>query len=136
MANSKAIGVAYSDQDIVGADNLMANRTLGYTAQGQSAVTQLTSKATPVTINAPMGVITTAASSLASAIAVNFTVTNSFISAGSVIALNIGSLATTSYTVSVRGISGTTFVIGLTNISGGSLAEAVPINFAIITAGT
>ena len=48
MGNNKPIGVAYEDQDIIGADFLYSSGELGYTAAAQGTVTQATSKSTAV----------------------------------------------------------------------------------------
>ena len=87
MSNSKPIGVAYSDQNISGADQLLADSQLGYTTAAQGTVTQLTSKSTGVTLNKSAGRITMNAAALAGATAVSFTLTNSLISANDVIVL-------------------------------------------------
>ena len=67
MANSKPIGVAYTDQDIIGSQYILSDEQLGYTAAAQGAVTQATSKSTGVTLNKPAGVITMNNASLATA---------------------------------------------------------------------
>jgi hypothetical protein len=65
MANTKPIGVAYEDQNIIGADTVQAvdiacTSTIGYAADAFSTVTQQNNKTTGVTINTPSGQITTA----------------------------------------------------------------------------
>jgi len=45
MANTKSIGVAFLDQDIIGAQYLLSDEQIGYTAAAQGTVTQATSKA-------------------------------------------------------------------------------------------
>ena len=134
MANSKSIGVAYSDQDISGADTLAANVTLGYTAAAQGAVTQATSKATAVTLNAPCGQITMNNAALNGATNVGFTLTNSYISAKDTLLLTIASGATVaSYNVWVTSLTAGSAAINLRNITAATqLSEAVVLNFAII----
>mgnify|MGYP007062816808 CR=1 FL=1 len=134
MANTKPIGVAYSDQDISGADSLMSNIKLGYTVAGQGTVTQATSKTTAVTLNKSAGVITTFATSMLTATNATFTLNNSLISANDTIILTIASGQATagSYNVFCSALAAGTASITLRNISAGTLAEAVVINFALI----
>ena len=42
--NTKPIGVAYEDQNIIGADKIYSSGEFGYTADAQGTVTQLTDK--------------------------------------------------------------------------------------------
>lgn len=139
MGNNKPIGVAYEDQDIIGADNLSAadiyaTDELGYAAAAQGTVTQLTSKSTGVTLNASAGQITMNNASLNGTTNVAFTLTNSKISAKDVIIVNVagGVASNATYNCWVSGHSAGTCDIVLRNISGGALSEAVVLNFAII----
>jgi len=134
MANSKSIGIAYSDQDIEGADTLAANAQFGYATGGQGSVTQLTSKSTGVTLNKPSGQITMNGASLAGATNVGFTLTNSTISAKDTLLLTIASGATVaSYNVWVTSLIAGSAAINLRNITAATpLSEAVVLNFAII----
>lgn len=133
MSNTKSIGVAFLDQDIVGAQYVLSSEQLGYTTDAQGTVTQATSKSTGVTLNKSAGQITTNNAALASVTNVTFTLTNSFISANDVLVLNVGSGATAgAYNCWVSGLSAGAATITLRNISGGSLSEAVVINFALI----
>jgi hypothetical protein len=134
MANTKAIGVAFLDQDIVGAQYLLADEQLGYTAAAQGTVTQATSKSTAVTLNKPAGVITMNNASLATATNATFTLNNSFISANDTVILTIsgGQATPGSYNVFANALSAGSVSITLRNISGGSLSEAIVINFAIL----
>ena len=134
MANSKSIGVAFLDQDIVGAQYLLADEQIGYTAAAQGTVTQATSKSTAVTLNKPSGRITMDAASLATATNATFTLTNSFISANDTVVLTIsgGQATAGSYNVFANSLAAGSVSISLRNISGGSLSEAIVLNFAII----
>lgn len=134
MANTKSIGVAYLDQDINGADVIYSDRELGYTANAQGTVTQLTDKSTAVTLNKSAGRITMNAASLATATNATFTLNNSFISANDTVILTIsgGQATPGSYNVFANSLGAGTVSITLRNISGGTLSEAVIINFAII----
>jgi hypothetical protein len=134
MANNKPIGVAYLDQDIIGAQYLLSDEQIGYTAAAQGTVTQATSKSTAVTLNKSAGRITMDAASLATATNATFTLNNSFISANDTVILTIsgGQATAGSYNVFANSLGAGTVSITLRNISGGSLSEAVVINFAII----
>ena len=134
MANNKSIGVAFLDQDIIGAQYILADEQIGYTAAGQGTVTQATSKSTGVTLNKPAGRITMDAASLATATNATFTLTNSFISANDTIILTIsgGQATAGSYNVFANSLGTGTVSITLRNISGGTLSEAIVINFALL----
>jgi hypothetical protein len=133
MAYTKPIGVAFTDQDISGANIILTDEQLGYTAEGQGTVTQATSKSTAVTLNKPAGQITMNNASLATATNVTFTFNNSFISANDILILNVGAGATSgAYNCWVSSLSAGAATVTLRNISGGSLSEAVVINYALI----
>ena len=134
MANNKSIGVAFLDQDIIGAQFVLADEQIGYTAAAQGTVTQATSKSTAVTLNKPAGRITMDAASLATATNATFTLNNSFISANDTVILTIsgGQATAGSYNVFANSLGTGTVSITLRNISGGTLSEAIVINFAII----
>lgn len=134
MPNNKPIGVAYLDQDIIGAQYLLSDEQIGYTAAAQGTVTQATDKSTAVTLNKPAGRITMNGASLATATNATFTLNNSFISANDTVILTIsgGQATPGSYNVFANSLGAGTVSITLRNISGGSLSEAVVINFAII----
>jgi hypothetical protein len=134
MANTKSIGVAFLDQDIIGAQYLLADEQIGYTAAAQGTVTQATSKSTAVTLNKSAGRITMDAASLATATNATFTLNNSFISANDTVVLTIsgGQATAGSYNVFANSLAAGSVSISLRNISGGTLLEAVVINFAIL----
>jgi len=134
MANTKAIGVAFLDQDIIGADFVYSNGEIGYTAAGQGAVTQATDKTTGVTLNKSMGRITMNGAALSGNTAVSFTLTNSLLSAKDVIVVCISGGATaTAYSVYVSSMAAGSAVITLRNLTAStSYSEAVIINYAII----
>jgi hypothetical protein len=134
MANNKSIGVAFLDQDIVGAQYLLSDEQLGYTAAAQGTVTQATDKSTAVTLNKPAGRITMNNASLTTATNATFTLNNSFISANDTVILTIsgGQATAGSYNVFANSLAAGSVSISLRNISGGTLSEAVVINFAIL----
>ncbi len=133
MANSKSIGVAFEDQDISGANIVLVDQQLGYTAAGQGTVTQATSKSTAVTLNKPAGQITMNGAALATATNVTFTLNNSIISVNDILILNVAAGATAgAYNCWVSSLAVGSASITVRNISGGSLSEAVVLNFALI----
>ena len=145
MGNTKPIGVAYSDQDISGADlisatlisgaEIYATEELGYTAAAQGAVTQLTDKSTAVTLNKAAGQITMVNSALAGGAAESFTLNNTFISANDIIILNIGAGAVAdpkAYIVYVSSMTAGSVVLTVRNLSATSRSEALVLNFAVI----
>ena len=131
MSNTQAVGVAYSDPEFT---TCYASQEIGYATAAQGAVTQATSKSTGVTLNKSNGQITMNNAALANGAAISFTLTNNLISARDVIIVNVAGGATTpgSYTSYVSTIGTGTAVLSLYNISGGSLSEAVVLNYAII----
>jgi hypothetical protein len=136
MGNTKPIGVAYSDQDINGAQYLLSSEYLGYTTDAQGSVTQATSKSTAVTLNKSAGTITMNGAALAAATNATFTLNNSYLSANDAIILSIvsGTATAGSYTLWTTGISAGAASITLRNITAGSLSEAVVFNFVVIHA--
>ena len=130
MPNTKATGVAYLDPEFT---TCFASEELGYSADAQGTVTQSTSKSTAVTLNKSAGQITMNNAALAGTTNVTFTLNNSTISTKDVVILSVASGATAgSYNCWVSGKGTGTCSITVRNITGGSLSEAIVINFAII----
>jgi hypothetical protein len=133
MANTKSIGVAFLDQDIIGAQYLLSDEQFGYTAAAQGTVTQATDKSTAVTLNKPAGRITMDGAALAGNTAVSFTLNNSFISSNDVLVVNVSAGGTAgAYTTYISSMTAGSAVVTLRNLTGGSLSEAVVLNYAII----
>jgi hypothetical protein len=132
MAYTKPIGVAFTDQDISGANIILTDEQLGYTAEGQGTVTQATSKSTAVTLNKPAGQITMNNASLGATTNVTFTLNNSYISANDVIVLNVNGGTTAAYNVYTSVLGAGSASITLRNITASPLSEAVVLNFALI----
>lgn len=132
--NTKPIGVAYEDQNIIGSDYVYSANELGYTSAASGSVTQLTDKSTAVTLNKSAGTVTMSNASLATVTSVSFTLNNSKISANDAIILSFVSGAATpgTYTIWVTALAAGSATITLRNISGGPLAEAVVFNFVIV----
>lgn len=108
---------------------------MGYATGAGGAVTQLTSKATGVTLNKATGQITLNASALAANTATSFTVTNSLISATDVIDIHRQSGGTAlAYQIWIDSVAAGSFVVGVRNTTAGSLSEAIVLNFAVTKA--
>jgi len=107
-----------------------SNARLGYGAGSGGTVTQGTSKTTGVTLNKPTGQITMHNANLANAATVRFTLTNSFISAVDILAVNATAFA--GYTTTCENTATGAATIRVTNVSGGGLAEAVTLQFVVI----
>jgi len=132
-SNTKSIGVAFEDQNIIGADRVYVDQELGYTAAAQGAVTQATDKSTTVTLNRPAGRITMNAASLGATTNVSFTLNNSYISSNDILILTISGNATVgAYNIWVNSMSAGSASITLRNTTAGALGEAVIVNYALI----
>ena len=131
MSNSVATGVAYQDPEF---STCYATQEIGYSTAAQGAVTQATDKSTAVTLNKSAGRITMNAAALTTATNATFTLNNSLISVNDCVILTISGGQTTpgSYNVFANSLSAGAVSITLRNISGGTLSEAIVINYAII----
>ena len=126
--NTYPVGLAVGDQ--------LANSSPTTIFDSRGAVTQATSKSTNVTLNTAKGAITTHAAALAANASVGFLLVNDLIGANDTIAVSIKSGGTAgSYNVFVDSITDGSCRVRLTNISGGSLGEAVVIAFTVLKAG-
>lgn len=133
MSNSVATGVAYQDPEFT---TMFVSEQMGYAASAQGTVTQATSKSTAVTLNKSAGQITMNNAALAATTNVAFTLNNSLIGANDVLIVNVagGNATAGTYNVFTSTLTTGSATIVLRNISGGSLSEAVVLNFAIIHA--
>ena len=96
-------------------------------------VTQATNKSTGVTLNTESGQITMNNAQLDAGTEVTFTVTNSKIAATDVVVACHGAAGTAgAYIVSANSIADGSFKITVSNVSGGSLSEAIVINFVAL----
>jgi hypothetical protein len=130
MSNSVATGVAYQDPEFT---TCYASAEIGYSSAAQGTVTQATDKSTGVTLNKSAGRITMNNAALAANTAVSFTLTNSLISTNDAIIVNVsGGGTAAAYTTYISSMSAGSAVVTLRNLTGGSLSEAVIINYAII----
>jgi hypothetical protein len=117
---------------------IAAAPAIGIGPIGFGTVTQLTSKSQGVTVNAKAGVVTMHNAALAASTAVQFTMTNSAISATDVVVTNQGAGGTAgSYQAHCVDVGAGTAIFRVVNTSAGSLSEAVTLNFVVIdtTAG-
>jgi uncharacterized protein YbjQ (UPF0145 family) len=145
MSNSKPIGVAYLDQNIEGGEigrenpqlvrgtQVFATDELGYCSCAFGEVTQLTNKTTEVTLNQPSGRITMNGAALGANTVVSFKLNNSTIGPNDAVVANIsngGTLGAYILYVAEIGVGFADF--SLFNVSGGTLSEAVKINYAVI----
>jgi hypothetical protein len=106
---------------------------IGYVTGAGSTVTQITSKSTAVTLNAITGQITMHNESMATGTHRTFTLNNSTIAATDVVILNIkGSATANAYFYGVDSVGAGTCTIHIYNSTGGSLGEAVVLQFAVI----
>ena len=138
MANTKPIGVAYEDQNIIGADTLSATDiistgTLGYSAARFGTVTQQNNKTTGVTLNAPSGQITTANAQMAPSANAVFVVTCSAVSARDAVVANVASGGTLgAYNLFVAAVADGSFTLELKNVTNNAYSEAIKLNYIII----
>lgn len=113
-----------------GLRSISSTEPIGYNAGAGGTVTQLTSKATAVTLNRPVGRITTHNAALAAGASVSFTVNNSAYNLTDLVILNS---LNANYRVEFQDSAGDgSFIIRVTNLTAGSLSQAVILSFAII----
>lgn len=138
MANTKPIGVAYEDQNIIGADrvqagNIAATDTFGYVGSSYQTVTQTNNKTTGVTVNTPSGQIITANSQLAPSAQAVFIVTCSAVSSRDVVVISPSSGGTVgAYNIFVAAIADGSFTVVIKNSTNNAYSEAIHLNYAII----
>ena len=107
---------------------------IGYGVGSGGTVTQLTSKTTAVTLNKPTGRIIMNGAALPNSGYVGFALNNTAFSSNDNIIVNAsgGAYDISAYEVRAVYFSANTAAIYVKNISGGSLSEALQINFTII----
>jgi hypothetical protein len=106
---------------------------IGYnTGAGGSIAQGAGSKANPVTLNRPTGIIVTDNAALATATAVTFNLSNSVIEATDIVVVSHISGGTLgSYNFAVAPAAGNANIV-IRNITGGSLSEALTLRFIVI----
>ena len=126
--------LGWSNCDISnGGVSITSTGILGYGAGAGGSVTQITSKTTAVTLNTPTGLIITMPDNLAAGATFVFTVNNSLVLATDLICISFRQQITSgTYTATVCNTVAGSFVLAITNISAGALAENIRIRFGII----
>ena len=111
---------------------------LGYGTSSGGTVTQATSKSTSVTLNKSNGQIVMNNAALGATTKVAFLLNNTTVAATDVVNVSIGGgvASGATYRVWVGATAAGVVTIVLENYSGGSLSEAVQINFAVLKAVT
>lgn len=107
----------------------------GRIAGDGAAVTQITTRATGVEINAICGQITTDNTSLAAGAEATFVVTNSFVAATDVIVLSTSTITTGTPVANVTDVGAGVFSITVTNLHAATAdTSADVINFLVLKA--
>lgn len=118
-----------------GSSGILSSSTtgkIGYTTGAGSSATQATSKSTTVAFNALCGDITMNGAALAADAIVSFTFTNTSIAALDYIGIFHSSAGTKgAYIVTATPAAGSALVT-VTNVSAGSLSEAIVLRFVVI----
>jgi hypothetical protein len=111
-----------------------ASGGVGYSTGAGGAVTQATSKTTGVTLNTVCGKVTMNNASIGAGNHVTFTVTNSQVVATDTIVLSLASGAVdgSKYRYWISAVAAGSFNVTVENYTGGALAEALVINFAVL----
>ena len=101
--------------------------------QDGGTITQGSNKQTGVTLSTHSGQITMHAEALAAAAETTFIVTNTKVSATDVVVACHGSAGTTAaYTVEAHTMGSGVFSVTVSNVTAGSLGEAIVINFVVL----
>jgi len=115
--------------------NVLANNTLGYSSGSGGTITQATGKGTAVTLNKINGEIVMNSAALADDATATFTLNNNLINATNVVIVNVASVGTPgAYQVTVGAVATGSCSMSVLNVSGGSLSQAIKLNFAVIAA--
>jgi hypothetical protein len=109
---------------------------LGYFAGAGGSVTQLTSKATTITLDKATGVITTNNAALAANTTVTFQFNNSTIVLESSVIFTFRDGNGFKYNVWAFNLANGSCNVALRNITAGSLSEALPISFIVLNGAT
>jgi hypothetical protein len=109
---------------------------MGYATGAGGTVTQATSKTNGVTLNKLSGTITMNNAALAAGNAAAFVVSNSLVAATDTIILNIasGAASNTTYRPWISQVAAGSFTVVIENRSGGSLSEALVLNYSVLKA--
>lgn len=125
-----------SDKSFLGKGSIKSDSAtagIGYATGAGGTVTQATSKATGVTLNKVVGKITMHNAALAAGAEVSFSLTNSTIVLGDAVYVHHSGLGTAgAYFAQCTAVSGGGCTITVTNLSGGSLSEAIELTFFVL----
>lgn len=134
LARGNTVGLRLTSGGAVQVNGVLevtaASSKLGYGTGSGGAVTQTTSKSTAVTLNTTTGQITMNNAALAAGASVTFSVNNSIVTTSDLIIVNAAGNA--GYRVECVSALAGSFVVRVTNMTAGSLSEALAINFAVI----
>ncbi len=135
LTSSGSIGAATGTSLAVTGAISSSGGKIGYATGAGGAVTQATNKATGVALNKQSGQITMNAASLAGGAIATFAVAAAIIAAGDVVVVNHASAGTLgAYTINANTISaGVGFSLSVKNETGGALAEAIVLNFVVLS---
>ena len=113
--------------------NALATSQVGFTTGNGGTVTQITSRTTGVTLNAPSGQITLVADSISGLSSQEFTLTNSYIAATDVVLVSFASgLTATTYDVTVTATAAGSCKISVHNVNNSATPTDTPvINFVV-----
>lgn len=119
-----------------GGDEMVVASGGKITFEGQTAVTQITSIATGVTVNALSGVITTVSQTVAAGAEAEFVVTNSMVAATDVVVASIATHTSAGdFAVDVKATAAGSFTLRLTNLHATNAGNNVlVINFLVLKA--
>lgn len=117
--------------------NSSAAGGLGYGTGSGGTVTQITSKATGVTLDKTNGQIITHNASLGAASEVSFTVTNSTVAAtDNIILTKVSGGTATRYQLYVGAVAAGSFVVSIRNVDSTAQSDVITFNFAVIKSVT
>ena len=119
-----------------GPDELVVAAGGKITVEGQTAVTQITSITTGVTVNALSGVITTVSQTVAAGAEAEIVVTNSQVAATDIVVACIKTHTSAgTFAVSVSAVAAGSFKLRLTNLDASAAGDNVlVINFLVLKA--
>ena len=134
-ANNSRLNFYYRGTRVghINADGDLAVTSGTIDIQDGGTVTQASNKSTGVTLSTNSGQITMNGAALGDDTEISFVVTNTNVTATDVVIVNHGSAGTMgAYVVQASNIGAGTFEVSVKNVSGGSLSEAIVVNFAVI----
>jgi hypothetical protein len=121
---------------LTGANSIFSSHAtagIGYTTGAGGSETQLTSKATGVTLNKITGLITMNNAALAGAAEVSFVLTNSAITSTDMLIVHHVSGGTAgAYMTQCSAVGSGTATITVSNVSAGSLSEAIVLRYMVL----